>query len=152
METLVAWTYIAGFSFPLLGSIAVLIRSIGSLMSSGDPEIKPCLIKLKPFSTTLVVLVFTFLILLALLPVVFFIYKFAVPRYSFPLELDIAGIILFLLYISGSGSLVFSITGRFGRSSGRYAMLSGGLVDMVTEKIMGRASSRNGSLNDRRQG
>lgn len=142
METIVAWTYVAGFSLPLLGSIVVLIRSIGSLMlPGGNVGNGPRLMKVKPLSTALVVLVFAFLILLALLLVVFFIYKFAVPRFSLPLSLDIVGILIFLLYISGSGSLFFCITGRHGRSGARKSTLSGGLVEMVTEKVMGSASS-----------
>ncbi len=142
METIVAWTYAAGFSLPLLGSVVVLIRSIGSLTVSGsDGGSGPSLIKVKPLPTTLVVLVFTFLILLALLLVIFFVYKFAVPRYSLPLSLEIAGFIIFLLYIIGSGSLFFRLVGRFGSAHPRKAILSRGLVEMVTKKVMGNSSS-----------
>lgn len=139
MDTIVAWTYVAGFSLPLLGIIIVLIRVMGSLIiSAGEGVNGPGLMKVKPVPTMLMILAFAFLILLALLLVVFFVYKFAVPGHPLPLVLDIAGIIIFLLYIFCSGSLFFRISGRFGRN----ATLSGGLVDMVTEKMMGSASSR----------
>ena len=142
METIVAWTYVAGFSIPLLGSIVVLVRSIGSLTIFGaDVGSGPSLIKVKPLPTALVVLVFTLLILLALLLVVFFIYKFAVPRYPLPLSINIGGIIIFLLYLIGFGSLFFSISGRFRNPGERGLTLSRGLVDMVTERVMGSSST-----------
>lgn len=138
METIVVWTYIVGFSLPLLGSAAVLIRSIGSLMvSGGGAGGGPSLMKVKPLPTTLVVLVFLFLVLLAVLVVVFFIFKFAVSRYSLPISLNIAGFIMFFIYISGSGILFFFITGRSGWGDVRHGTLSGALVEMVTEKVMG---------------
>ena len=145
METIVAWTYVAGFSLPLLGSIVVLIRSIVSLTrSGGDVGSRPSLIKAKPLSTILVILGFTFLILLALLLVIFFIYKFTVFGYSFPLSLDIAGFIIFFLYLTGSGSLFFYITSPLEGVGSRKASLSRALVDLVTEKVMGSSSSDSG--------
>jgi hypothetical protein len=57
METIVAWTYVFGFSLPLLGSAAVLTRAIGSLLVSGIEAGKgPSLMKTNPLATTLAVL------------------------------------------------------------------------------------------------
>lgn len=142
METIVVWTYIVGFSLPLLGSAVVLIRSIGSLLVSGSGAgNESSLMKTRPLPTTLAVLALSFLVLLALLLVVFFIFKFAVSRYSLPLPLDIAGIIMFFIYLSGSGILFFFITGRSGRGDVRHPTLSRALVNMVAEKVMGSTPS-----------
>jgi hypothetical protein len=141
MDTVVVWVYLVGFSIPLMGSAVVLVRSLWALLVSERLEGSGLrLVKAKPLPILFVALALFFVILVALLLVVFFTIKFVIPRYSLPFSVDMAGVLLFLLYISGFGVLYYHLAGRRGRNGVSGSGLSHSLVNMVAERVTGKAS------------